>query len=179
MTTQTINAGKMDTQVSTAEAKLSTKARLFFIDNLRIALIVLVVLHHLAITYGHSGGWYYYEGQPDMVTSIVFTLFNAVNQAFFMGFFFMISGYFTPGSYDRKGGGSFLKDRLLRLGIPLLFFIIIIDPLMAYVLGINIRGFQGPLWQFLPRYFESQYRCSWGSIPELVLAPTCSPRFSN
>ena len=31
------------------------------------------------------------------------TLLTAVNQAFFMGFFFLVSGYFTPGSYDRKG----------------------------------------------------------------------------
>jgi fucose 4-O-acetylase-like acetyltransferase len=32
-----------------------------------------------------------------------------------MGFFFLISGYFTPGSFERKGLRSFLKDRLIRL----------------------------------------------------------------
>jgi len=31
--------------------------RIFFIDNLRIFLIGLVVLHHLSITYGASGSW--------------------------------------------------------------------------------------------------------------------------
>jgi len=107
------------------------RPRLFYIDNLRILLIVLVVLHHLAITYGAPGDWPYREGQPDMVASVVFALFGAINQAFIMGFFFMISGFFTPGSYDRKGGGPFLKDRLLRLGIPVLFYIVIIDPLVV------------------------------------------------
>ena len=41
------------------------------------------------------------------------------NQAFFMGLFLLIGAYFVPGSYDRKGAGHFLKDRLIRLGIPL------------------------------------------------------------
>ena len=155
MTTQTINIGRMDAQVSTAEAKLSTKVRLFFIDNLRILLTILVILHHLAITYGALGSWPYKEGQPDEITGIVLSLLTAINQAFFMGFFFLISGYFVPGSYDRKGAGLFLKDRLLRLGIPLLFYIIVIDPLLNYALAINLRGFEGTLGQFLARYLAN------------------------
>jgi len=133
------------------------KAHLFFVDNLRIALISLVVLHHLSITYGHSGGWYYYEGKPDELTTILFTIFNIINQAFFMGLFFMISGYFTPGSYERKGTRLFLKDRLYRLGTPILFFLMLIIPLLRYVLAINVKHYNGSLWQFLSQYFESQY----------------------
>ncbi|UCD71729.1 MAG: acyltransferase family protein, partial [Syntrophobacterales bacterium] len=129
--------------------------RLFYLDNLRILLIVLVVLHHLAITYGAPGDWPYRESQPDMLTSIVFALFTALNQAFMMGFFFMMSGFFTPGSYDRKGTGSFLRDRLLRLGIPLLFYIIVIDPLLIYALVVNVKGFEGSFWKFIPRYLEN------------------------
>ncbi|UCH06614.1 MAG: acyltransferase family protein [Deltaproteobacteria bacterium] len=131
------------------------RPRFFYIDNLRILLIVLVVLHHLAITYGAPGDWPYQEGQPDMVTSIAFSLFGAINDAFMMGFFFMISGFFTPGSYDRKGAGPFLRDRLLRLGVPLLFYIIVIDPLIVYALAVNVKGFEDSFLKFLPRYFEN------------------------
>jgi glucan biosynthesis protein C len=46
-----------------------------------------------------------------------------------MGFFFLLSGYFTPGSFDRKGPRSFLKDRLLRLGIPLLVYMLVLNPI--------------------------------------------------
>lgn len=129
--------------------------RLLYIDNLRILVIALVVLHHLAITYGAPGQWPYREGQPGMITSIVYTLFTGVNQAYLMGFFFLISAYFTPGSYNRKGAGSFLRDRLLRLGIPLLFYIIVIDPLLVYALAVTIRGFNGSFWQFLTGYFAN------------------------
>jgi len=158
MTTLSINATNIDVPVS---AKAETRVRLYFVDNLRILLITLVILVHLSITYGHVGGWYYYEGQPDDLTAILLTMFNAVNQAFFMGFFFMISAYFTPGSYDRKGAGLFLKDRLLRLGIPLLFYMIIIEPLLVYVVMVNVDGFEGSLWQGLARYFATHY---WESI---------------
>jgi hypothetical protein len=49
-----------------------------------------------------------------------------------MGFFHMISGNFTPGSYDRKDAGVYLKDLLLRLGILLLIYTLFIDPFIPY-----------------------------------------------
>ena len=110
------------------------KPRLYFIDNLRILLITLVIMQHLSITYGGPGSWYYKEVQADQITGIVLSWHNATNQAFFMGFLFMIAGYFTAGSYDRKGPRRFLKDRLLRLGIPILCYDFIIGPLVAYPL---------------------------------------------
>src|SRR5574340_1541995 len=131
-----------------------SKDRLLFIDNLRILLIILVVLHHLAITYGALGAWYYKEGQPDMIATILFSLFVAINQSFFMGFFFMISGYFTPGSYDKKGAWHFFKDRSIRLGIPLLFYIVFIDPLINYVLALS-KGFTGSFQGFLGLYISN------------------------
>lgn len=38
-----------------------------------------------------------------------------------MGFFFFISGYFVDGSYERKGSVAFIRDRAIRLGVPLAF----------------------------------------------------------
>jgi len=139
------------------------KKRLFFVDNLRILLIILVILHHLAITYGGSGMWYYQESSPGMIESIVFGLFLAINQSFFMGFFFMISGYFTPGSYDRKGAWRFFKDRLLRLGIPLLFYIIFIDTVINYAAALS-RGFSGSFLEFLGLHMEGYTALGTGPL---------------
>jgi len=130
------------------------KARLFFIDNLRILLITLVMMIHLAITYGGEGSWYYSDGQADTFSSILLTWHNAVVQAFLMGLFFMIAGYFTPGSYDHKGPRQFLKDRLLRLGIPMLCYDFIIGPLMAYpLMKVGALEFDGSYYQFLAMYY--------------------------
>ena len=62
----------------------SRKPRMFFVDNLRILLTTLVISHHIAITYGAPGGWYYREIEHDMLSGIILTLFVAVNQAFFV-----------------------------------------------------------------------------------------------
>jgi peptidoglycan/LPS O-acetylase OafA/YrhL len=101
--------------------------RTAFIDHLRVAMTALVVFHHAAITYGAAGGWYLREAPEG--SNLPLTLFVTANQAFFMGFFFLIAGYFTPASYDRKGPWRFAADRLLRLGLPLLVFGFVLDSL--------------------------------------------------
>jgi fucose 4-O-acetylase-like acetyltransferase len=131
-----------------------TQVRLAFIDNIRILLVVLVVLHHLALTYGAEGPWYYHEGQSDTITATVLTLFVAVNEAFFMGFYFLIAAYFVPRSLERKGGGQFLKERLLRLGVPFASQLLVIAPLVSYVLGITIWGFEGSFWAYIEAYWK-------------------------
>ena len=125
------------------------KPRLLFVDNLRSLMIAKVILVHLAITYGGMGGWYYSERPVDTLSFVVLTFHNAVNQSFFMGMLFLLSAYLTVGSYDRKGPGPFLRDRFLRLGIPLLIFEFIIHPLQLYPLikvgAIEIEGSFGDL----------------------------------
>lgn len=135
-----------------------SKERLLYIDNLRILLIILVILFNLALLYGSPlDDRPYHESQPPGIIESVFEgifyiSFFAVTESFFMGFLFMISGYFTPGSYDRKGAWPFFKDRLLRLGIPLLFYIIFIDPTMGYAIALSTKGFTGSFLDFLALY---------------------------
>ncbi len=72
-----------------------------------------------------------------------------------MGLFFLISGYFTPGSYDRKGPRRFFKDRLLRLGIPILCYDFIIGPVMAYpLMKVGSLKFNGSYTEFLSNYYS-------------------------
>lgn len=58
-------------------------------------------------------------------------MFNAINQSYFMGPFFLLAGYYTPRSFDRRGPRRYLTDRLMRLGIPLLIFLFVLYPLTA------------------------------------------------
>lgn len=111
----------------------SQPAKLAYINNIKTLLTILVVLHHVTITYGGPGGWYYHEKTTRLAALIPMDMFVSVNQAFFMGFFFMLAAFFIPGSYDRKGAGEFLKDRLLKLGIPLAFYSFLLSPLLSYL----------------------------------------------
>lgn len=132
------------------------------LDRLKAGTTLLVVLHHTAIVYGGSGSWYWRElPAGDSPSSLVLTFFCAVNQAWFMGLFFMLAGYFTPGAFEAKGVAGFLRDRLVRLGVPLLFYGFVIgpatialaqtargDPFGATLLHFWQRGVfeAGPLW---------------------------------
>lgn len=106
------------------------RTRLFFLDRIKVALTILVVVHHAAVTYGHIPAWYYYEA-PTHASAGLLDLLALLNQSFFMGFFFLISAFFVPASYDRKGAGAFLRDRLVRLGIPLVVFYFVIAPITS------------------------------------------------
>jgi surface polysaccharide O-acyltransferase-like enzyme len=108
---------------------------MFYIDNIRIYLTILVILHHVAVAYGGSGGWPLKETPTDAISPIIFLLFNALNQSYFMSFFFILAGYFTPRSLERKGSKSFTQGRLIRLGIPLLFFVVILAPFTYWVVA--------------------------------------------
>jgi Acyltransferase family len=107
-----------------------TSTRNSGLDALRACITLLVVFHHCAITYGAIGGWYYHEIPPDKsFTSVVLVLFCSVNQAFFMGLFFLLAGHYTAWSIDKKGSTRFLADRLLRLGAPLLVYGLLLGPI--------------------------------------------------
>lgn len=111
--------------------------RVFYIDNIRLYLTVLVILHHLSVGYGGSGGWFIKESSfhaIDTFTVVLLTIFTAINQSYFMAFFFLLAGYFTPRSYDRKGSILFLKDRFIRLGIPVLIYVVFFAPLVDFIL---------------------------------------------
>jgi len=120
-----------DQRVS-AEASAETRnaeTRNGALDAFRAVMTLLVLFHHTAITYGGAGSWYYREIKPDgSATSTALLFFCAINQAYFMGVFFLLAGYFTPPSLERKGPLRFLGERLLRLGLPLLIYGFVIGP---------------------------------------------------
>jgi glucans biosynthesis protein C len=113
-----------------------TEKRLGFIDNLRWMMIVSVVSMHAAVTYSHMGSWYFMEDpKPDnRGTLLFFSYYQMGLQAFFMGLLFLIAGYFVPEAYDRKGAARFLRDRLIRLGIPSLLYMLVAHPFIVFCL---------------------------------------------
>ena len=94
--------------------------RLYYLDNLKVCLTVLVIMHHAGQAYGDGGEWAYTPSNPAEVLPWIWHFFST-NAAFFMGLYFFISGYFVPSSFDKQGTKLFIQKKLLRLGVPLLF----------------------------------------------------------
>jgi glucan biosynthesis protein C len=144
------------TEKTPVQAATGKTSRLFFIDHLRAALVILVVLHHVALVYGAAEPSFYYFEPPftDPLAYLILLVFVLSNQSWFMGAFFLLAGYFTPGSFDRKGPGSFLKARLLRLGIPIILFIFVLSPISSigyWQMPASMTGITTPLtWKAYP-----------------------------
>jgi peptidoglycan/LPS O-acetylase OafA/YrhL len=113
------------------------------IGYLRAFLVVLVVAHHAVLAY-HP----YAPPPPAALTSVPhwwqafpvvdsqrwtgFSLFTGFNDVFFMSLLFFLSGLFVWEGLERKGGVKFLRERLLRLGVPFLAATAIVAPLAYY-----------------------------------------------
>jgi glucans biosynthesis protein C len=109
------------------------RRRLFFVDNLRWTVILLVLSMHSADTYSPLGNWYFTDRQPlSSPALLTFALWQAYLQSFFMGLLFFLSGFFVPPSFDRKGPANFLLDRAFRLGLPVLFYMFVLGPITEY-----------------------------------------------
>jgi glucan biosynthesis protein C len=150
------------------------KPRFLFLDNIKVLFTIMVIYWHTMVTYVEVGWWYYKESNPvDPFSDIFFLLLTSIGGVFqtsFLGLFFLLGGYFTPKSYDRKGVWSFWKDRLIRLGIPLLLYIILINPILIYTLAkIGITP-----WNTLPMlqgsfidYYFSRF-LSWENFTDFI-----------
>lgn len=128
----------------------AARGRLDWLDNLRVVLTVLVVVHHAAQPYGPAD-WWYVQGQPQ---SEALATLATVNGTFFMSLFFFVSAVFVPGSAERRGGWRFLKGRLTRLGIPLVVGALTIVPGLMYAYYVSYRGYPSISFQ---QYFLDVY----------------------
>jgi len=140
------------------------KTRYQYIDNLKLLMIIFVIMIHAAVTFSGIGSWYIKDKNSlDVISTVFFGLFQSFTQTYFMGFLFLLSGYFVAKSYDKKGCKRFLADRFIRLGIPTLIYMLIIGPFislmlnpldvyqigkmyLAYVVNFIFIGESGPLW---------------------------------
>lgn len=106
------------------------KARILYLDYIKIYLTFMVIVHHVAQSYGDTGGaWLVFDQkQVDFLGNFMF--FNA---SYLMAFYFLISGYFTFVSLRTKTFGQFIKDRLIRFGIPLIVISLLMNLLMYQI----------------------------------------------
>ncbi|HWI65195.1 MAG TPA: acyltransferase family protein [Symbiobacteriaceae bacterium] len=150
--------------MAVAAAPRPRPTRYWYLDNLKVVLTALVILHHTGQPYGPTGGFWYFE---DSLSFEPLGIFFRINASFFMGLFFLVSGYFMPGSFDRKGAAAFVKDRLLRLGLPLVTLFVTVIPGIMYVSYRGIRGGTLPFWSYI-----TQIYLGGGPRPEGLVSPS-------
>jgi glucan biosynthesis protein C len=114
----------------------TSPSRMAYLDNLRGFVVLLVVVMHSNVTYSGLGSWYYTEGkveQLDALSRALFALYGCFTQAWFMGILFFLSGYLAARALAKHSVGAFVRERLFRLGAPLLLYMLVVHPLTVYL----------------------------------------------
>ena len=109
---------------------LSASNRFHALGSLRGFLMILGVFYHTA---QHYSGEIHKSLNPDPGSSWFFFYFNTIIHLVRMPLFFAISGYLAGLLIDRKGGFWFLKNRIHRILLPLLLFLILLSPIVDYL----------------------------------------------
>lgn len=113
------------------------------LSNLRGFVILIVVGFHSVLAYLGSSPVapapfneppYKWLATPiiDSARWFGFDLFCAFQYVYLMHFMFFLSGLFVWPSLVRKGGKTFLYDRVLRLGVPFLLGVYLLMPFAHY-----------------------------------------------
>jgi glucan biosynthesis protein C len=144
-----------------------------YLDNLKVVLVTGVIVGHVFITYADIGSWAYREPSGNKVFLIPATLFVVLGSLFAMGLFFLLAGLLIPRALARKGPAGFLKDRLSRLGLPFLAYLLVVFPIVRWVgdrRGRSLAWFfraqlkeldPGPLWFVLALLLFSAVYVAW------------------
>lgn len=113
-----------------AHAAPRSKARNLSLDRARTFLTLVVLLHHAVIPYTHFG-------HTDPASFAGFDMIVLATDSFFMAMFFFLSGLFTWSGIARKAPQVFLRDRLLRLGLPFAIAAFTVIPLAYYAIALR------------------------------------------
>lgn len=154
------------------------KIRSYDLDNLKVFLTVMVIFHHAGQAFVQGANWPYVpSNQEEYMTDM--WRFLSTNAAYLMGLFFLISGYFVPISFDKQGFATFMRKKLVRLGIPLVIVTVLLT-LMVGQLEVGTMWYVETLLCFCLAYglirccgmrFSETPRLSWslGSLIGIAL----------
>jgi hypothetical protein len=138
------------TSVSTADtadvrATPKAKSRNLALDRARTFLTLVVLLHHAVIPYT-------YFGHTDPKSWIGFDIIVLATDSFFMAMFFFLSGLFVWPGLGHKALAIFLRDRLLRLGLPFAIAAVTVIPIAYYAISLRQHpeiGFSAFWWNMV------------------------------
>ena len=125
------------------------KSRVNYIDNLRTVTVSLLIIYHLAISYNSWGeaNYIFFQSVNPIASIVVFI------SPWFMPLMFLLAGISASFSIKKRGCSDFIKERFKRLGIPLLFGITVINPILSFIADKSHNGYDGNYFEHYSVYF--------------------------
>ncbi|MGD6804506.1 acyltransferase family protein [Rossellomorea vietnamensis] len=127
--------------------------RRYDLDWLKVIATLLVFLYHCSMFF-NPFDWHVKNNELD---SSVILAFSLLIGTWIMPIFFVISGISSYFSLQKRRMGTYMNERLLRLGIPLVFGVLILSPPQVYIERLDNNQFTGSFLEFLPLAYKGLY----------------------
>ncbi|MFD9002504.1 acyltransferase family protein [Streptomyces sp. NPDC059582] len=119
------------------------------LDSLRTLVVVGLVFFHTALVFSPDDD--YYVKNADTTDAV--TVLAGFGVVWAMPMLFLVAGLGASHSIRRRGPGGFVRERLLRLGVPLVFATLALNPLPQWLrLRAADPGYHESYWHFWPRF---------------------------
>jgi peptidoglycan/LPS O-acetylase OafA/YrhL len=128
------------------------------LDWLRLFAILVVFFYHTS-RFFNLEDWHI----KNPSTYFGVEVWNSFATIWMMPLIFVISGASLYFGLEKGGAGRFVKDKVLRLFVPLLVGAFTHASLQVYLDRLTHGQFSGSYFQFLPHYFEGVYLPGEGS----------------
>jgi glucan biosynthesis protein C len=125
----------------------SPSSRLYFLDWVRILAFMLLVLYHVGMYYV---SWDWHVKSPHASDAIEPLMM--LSSPWRLSLLFLISGVASSFMLARTGAASFMRQRSVRLLVPLLFGMFVIVPPQAYFEVVEKVAYHGSYAQFMRLY---------------------------
>lgn len=142
--------------------EVSRSARRYDFDWLKVIATLTVFIFH-CLRFFDFGAWHVKNNQLDAIA----TTFAGILLQWIMPLFFLLSGTSIYFALKSRTVAQFLRERCMRLLIPLLFGIFVLSPPQVYLERLsnphhgvapwNGGQFSGSFWEFIPDYFQGWY----------------------
>lgn len=130
---------------------------MWFLDWVRVGAFAVLIPYHVGMFYS-SWGWL----AKSSYASAAVDPFLMVTAPWRLPLLFFVSGAACRFLRDRLSLGAFVRSRLVRLGVPLLFGVLILCAPMEYVEGRAHGALDAGFLQFLPRYWTHDRTLRFG-----------------
>jgi peptidoglycan/LPS O-acetylase OafA/YrhL len=128
-------------------------ARLYYLDWLRVILILGVFLFHALHPFDALLDWHIKNAEQSGAVTAILLLIGPWG----MPLFFLVAGAASKFALRRRSNRQYISERVTRLLIPFIVGTILLAPFQRYLEALHKDTFQGSFLNFLPEWLARSF----------------------
>lgn len=131
--------------------------RLYYLDWLRVLLILGVFLYHALHPFDSTIEWHIKNDEQSIFVMLILILILPWG----LPLFFLVAGAGAKFSLRRRSNRQFIRERVLRLAVPFVVGSILLTPVQRYLEALHKEQFEGSFFAYLPEWVSDLVPSSW------------------